>query len=344
MRAAFPRVLVLCSVVLGSIATPAVAERLRLAWPTANMAYARGESIETYIQPTQSGRVESGLYGCTRNSGTRFHEGIDLLATEHDSRGEALDEIFSILDGVVRYVNAGPGLSSYGRYVVVEHDQVGLPVYTLYSHLASITPGIEPGVRVRTGQTLGIMGRSAGARPLPKSRAHLHFEIGVRLTDNFQSWYNWKKFGSKNDHGLWNGMNLTGIDPLEFYNQFRAKKVNTFLDYWKSLSPAVTVRYATSKTPDFVKRYPALRAEAMPLFGLAGWEIEFDRFGVPLSFRPLVQEDVADFKRDEIRIVRADRGVLNQIRCKDLVRERRGKLEPDSDLMMNLQLLLGIRR
>jgi len=339
-----PRLMLSCGLIMAAVVSPLMGERLRVAWPTINPAYARGEPPETYIQPTQSGRLESGLYGCTRNGGTRFHEGVDFLATRHDDRGEALDEIYSILDGVVRYVNSGPGLSSYGRYIVIEHDREQLPVYTLYSHLASITPGIEAGVRVRTGQTIGIMGRSAGARPLPKSRAHLHFEIGVRLTDDFQPWYDWKKFGSKNDHGVWNGMNLTGIDPLDFYNRFRAQEVDTLLDYWQSLSPAVTVRWASSALPDFVTRYPALRAEPIPLFGLAGWEIEFDRYGVPLSFRPLTQDDVADFRRNELRVVRADRAVLDQTTSKDIVRERRGQLVPDSDLMMNLQLLLGIRK
>ena len=327
----------------GALAVSAAAERLRLAWPTINAAYARGESVENYIQPTQSGRVESGLYGCVRNGGTRFHEGIDLFPVERDANGEALDEIFAVLDGVVRYVNDGPGLSSYGRYVVVEHVEARLPVYTLYSHLARIGPGIGPGARVRTGQSLGIMGRSAGARPLPKSRAHLHFEIGVRLTDRFQPWYDWRDFGSKNDHGLWNGMNLTGIDPLAFYDAFRAREVDTFLDFWRQLSPAVTVRWASSSIPDFVKRYPALRAEPLPLRGLAGWEIEFDRYGVPLSFRPLQQLDIAEYRSGELRIVRADTAVLDQIRCKDLVRRSGGRLVPDDDLLMNLQLLLGIR-
>ncbi len=326
-----------------ALSSPAVAERLRLAWPTANTAYARGEPIENFIQPTQSGRVESGLYGCVRNNGTRFHEALDLFPIKRDSRGEALDEIFSVLHGIVRYVNDGPGLSSYGRYVVVEHTDAQLPVYTLYSHLASIAPGIRPGVRVRTGQTLGIMGRSAGARPLPKERAHLHFEIGLRLTDDFQPWYDWKKFGSKNDHGRWNGMNLTGIDPLAFYDAFRAREVDTFLDFWRRISPAVTVRWASSHVPDFVKRYPALRAEPLPLRGLAGWEIEFDKYGVPLSFRPLRQVDIAEYRKNELRVVRADTAVLRDIRCKDLVRNRGGRLAPDDDLQMNLQLLLGIR-
>jgi peptidoglycan LD-endopeptidase LytH len=42
------------------------------------------------------------------------------------------------------------------------------------SHFATITKGIEPGVKVATGQTLGTVGRTGSARPTP---CHLHFGI-----------------------------------------------------------------------------------------------------------------------------------------------------------------------
>ena len=58
-----------------------------------------------------------------------------------------------------------------------------------------------------------MMGRSAGGYAIPKDRAHVHFEIGLKLSDNFDSWFTWKKFGSPNQHENWNGMNLMGLDP-----------------------------------------------------------------------------------------------------------------------------------
>ncbi len=325
-----------------TLVVPAAAERMRLAWPTPNQAYARGEPIENYIQPTQSGRVESGLFGCVRNSGTRFHEALDLFPISRDRRGEALDEIFVVADGIVRHVSAKPGLSSYGRYVVVEHVDAQLPVTTLYAHLASIAPGIRKGTKVKMGDTLGIMGRSAGARALPKERSHLHFEIGLRLTDNFASWYRWRGFGSKNDHGVWNGMNLVGVDPLAFYDAFRAKKVDTFLDFWRALQPAVTVRIATTKTPDFLQRYPALRPAPMPLRGFAGWEVDFDRYGVPIEWRPLQQDALQGYARNEVRVVMFDSDA--ETTCKDLAKGRAGREVPGRDLQTNLQLLFGLRK
>lgn len=323
-------------------ALPLAAERMRLAWPTPNPAYARGEPVEAFVQPTVSGRVESGLFGCVRSSGRQFHEALDLFPISRDAQGEPLDEVFAIADGIVRHVSRQPGASSYGRYVVVEHVDAALPVMTLYAHLASIAPGIRSGTRVQIGETLGIMGRSAGARALPPERAHLHLEIGLRLTDSFASWYRWKGFGSKNTHGVWNGMNLVGVDPLAFYDAFRAEEVDSFLDFWQRLQPAVTVRIATTKIPDFLKRYPALRPAPMPLRGLAGWEVDFDPYGVPIEWRPLLSDAVEDYQRNEVRVVRFDREA--QTTCKDLVKGSAGREVPGSDLQTNLQLLFGLRK
>ncbi len=328
---------------LSLIACSASADRLRLAWPTKNTAYAEGRPLADYIQPTVSGLVVSGLFGCVRTNGWQFHEALDLKSVDRDSRGEPTDEIFAVMAGMVRHVASHPSQSSYGRYVVIEHVDAGLPVSTLYAHLASIAREIKPGARVDMGTVIGVMGRSAGSRPLPKERAHLHFEIALRLSDDFQSWYNWRDFGSKNDHGAWNGMNLVGVDPKAFYDAFREKRVDSFMDFCRTKPVAVTLRIATISTPDFIKRYPGLREGPIPLFNLAGWEVDFDEFGVPLQWRPLLAESVAGYKRNEVRIVSTDEALLDGVNCKDLVKSSRGQEVPDSDLKTNLQLLFGLR-
>ena len=326
------------------IASSSMADRLRLAWPTKNKAYAEGRPLEDYIQPTVSGRVESGLFGCVRTEGWQFHEALDLKSVERDRRGEPTDEVFAVMGGVVRHVSDHPGKSSYGRYIVIEHVDAALPVSTLYAHLASIASGVRPGSKIEIGTSIGVMGRSAGSQALPKARAHLHFEIGLRLTDKFQSWYGWKEFGSKNDHDLWNGMNLVGVDPKAFYDAFRDQRVDTFLEFWQSKSAAVTVRIATRSIPDFIRRYPALRSPPMPLFGLAGWDVDFDEFGVPIAWRPLLAEAVQGYKGSELRIIATDEELLGGVKCKDLVKTYRGKQIPDDDLQTNLQLLFGLHR
>lgn len=319
-------------------------ERMRIAWPTPSRAYAEGHTIEEFIQPTVSGEVESGLFGCVRTSGNQFHEALDLFPVARDRKGEPIDKVYAAMSGVVRHINAVAGRSSYGRYVVVEHTDVVPAVYTLYAHLAAVDDGLKVGGRVGLGQMLGRMGRSAGGYTIPKERAHLHFEIGVRLTNEFQRWYDWKKFGSRNSQGMWNGMNLVGIDPLAFYDAFRAEEVENFGDHFQRFEMAVKIRIATDKVPDFTTRYPSLVVQLFPAIEQAGWEVSFDRFGVPFEWTPLPKEDLLGYGRDEVRIVDSNREILHECRCKDLVKGSSSRPKPDADLQRALQQLFGLRR
>lgn len=322
---------------------PSPAEaRIDIIFPTPNTTWARGD-ITTFVQPTESGDPESGLFGCVRSGGTQFHEGLDVRPLGRDRRGEATDPIFAAMDGVVRHVSQAPGSSRYGRYLVLEHPEQRPAVYTLYAHLARIAPGLAPGVRVRQGQTLGTMGRSAGGYAIPKDRAHLHFEIGLRLADDFQGWYDRRRFGSRNVHGVWNGMNLTGVDPLDLLRQSRAGRVASFQQYFARLRPVVTVRVATPRVPDFVQRYPELLRR--PIEGLvAGWEIAFNETALPFSWTPLAARDLVGFRSGEVRIVAADAAALRACRCRQLVKPRRGGDLPGDDLRGVLELTLGVPR
>jgi len=101
------------------------------------------------------------------------HTGQDLSTNEGSP-------ILAVADGTVETTKVFcPGLSngqrrsnagcSYGRLVVIDH---GGGVKTYYAHLNSFGPGIEPGVSVRRGQTIGTEGEQGKAYG-----AHLHFEV-----------------------------------------------------------------------------------------------------------------------------------------------------------------------
>jgi murein DD-endopeptidase MepM/ murein hydrolase activator NlpD len=319
------------------------APRVELVWPTPNTAYLEGKPLEEYVQPTVSGEVTSGLFGCVRSGGVQFHEGLDLKPITRDRSGEATDDIFATMDGVVRHVSVRAGESSYGRYMVIEHPELKPAVYTLYAHLAAVKPGLKAGDAVARGEVIGTMGRSAGGYAIPKDRAHLHYEIGVMMTRQFQSWYEWKKFGSPNDHGLYNGMNLMGIDALDFFNEFRARRVNDFAEYFARMPAVATVRVVTRRTPDFVQRYPDLVTGEIPLAGAAGWEIKVNATGVPFAWTPLGATEVIGFKTDEVRIVDVDADALKRGRCKILAVQRKGAWVAGRDLETMLQLTLGLR-
>ena len=321
----------------------AAAERVDISWPTPNRAWQEGRSIDAFIQPTVSGDPESGLFGCVRSAGTQFHEGIDLKPVRHDARGEAVDQVSAAMAGVVRHVNYRPGESNYGRYIVLEHPGVTPAVYTLYAHLARVEPGIRSGVSVNKGQVLGLMGRSANGMAIPRERAHLHFEIGLMVTRDFEAWYRARKFGSPNEHGQWNGMNLLGIDPLDFLWQWRGGRVDNFQQYFDRFRPVVRVRIATTRMPDFIQRYPSLLRRPLPAGLIGGWEIECNATGLPFAWTPLTPAQVAGLPLNRPEIVTVDSAVVRAYRCKSLVRPRRSGYVPGADLETMLQQVFGLR-
>lgn len=320
------------------------AQRLELVWPTPSRAFLEGRPIEDFVQPTVSGETTSGLFGCVRSGGRQFHEGLDLAPVTRDKRGEATDPIFAVMSGVVRYINRNAGDSSYGRYVVLDHPGVTPPIYTLYAHLSAIAPGLGEGDPVKLGQTIATMGRSAGGYTIPKDRAHLHFEMGVRLTDRFEDWYRWKKFGNPNDHGVWNGMNLVGFDALDFYTRFKSREIDNVADYFATREAVVVFRVARMGVPDFLRRYPSLQDDTGALvLAPAGWEVSVDCVGLPFRWRALTADELGGQKRDEVRIVSVDEASRAACRCKNLAIKKGSRHAPGRDLQTLAQLLFGLR-
>ena len=316
--------MVFAACALAASDTLGAAERTELVWPTSNPAWAAGKPIADYIQHAGSGDPVSGLFGGVRTGGTQFHEGIDIKCHARDKRGEPTDNVFAALAGVVRHINANAGDSSYGRYVVLEHPGQAPAVYSLYAHLARVALGLRVGDRVSAGQVIGTVGHSSGGYMIPHDRAHLHFEIGVAVTQNFQAWHERQRAGGRNPHGMWNGRNLLGIDPLDFYNQWRARRIDAVQDYFSKLPAIVRVRVATRRVPDFATRYPALLTKPVPLGGVAGWEISFSWTGLPFRWTPLTAMEVMALAPESPVLVEVNAEVERRERSKSLAVARRG--------------------
>lgn len=328
---------------LSTLTAAAAHDRVELTWPTPNPAWADGRGIEAFIQPTVSGDPQSGCFGCARDNGFQFHEGLDLKPVARDARGEPIDQVFAALPGVVRHVNLRAGESSYGRYIVIEHTGVTPGIYTLYAHLSRVMPDIKAGVEVARGQVIAIMGHTAGGYAIPRDRAHLHFEMGLMMTLGFQAWYDRMKFGSPNEQGVWNGMNLMGFDPLDFCNQWRTHKVDNFQDYFDQLKAQVRLSIVTRKVPDFIRRYPSLLKTPLPEGPIGGWEIECDWTGLPFAWRPLTPLDVAGQENNRVTLLDVDHASAVAHRAKILVRRHGAGYVPGKDLEMMLQQVFGLR-
>lgn len=96
------------------------------------------------------------------------HCGVDL-------GGEIWGEhVRAAHDGVVDRVQRGPNEERGGLYVRIAHREG--TVYSQYFHLAAIPHSLQPGMRVKRGDVIGLLGDSG----VKESTAHLHFTVSVR--------------------------------------------------------------------------------------------------------------------------------------------------------------------
>src|SRR5204863_6067434 len=114
----------------------------------------------------------------------------------------------------VAYINTRPSLSNYGNYIVLRHQIDGLEICSLYAHLREVRSGLKPGQSVKAGEQIAIMGHTSNTRQrITLDRAHVHFELDFILNDRYAAWHHAALPSERNDHGDWNGKNLSGIDP-----------------------------------------------------------------------------------------------------------------------------------
>lgn len=309
-----------------------------IVWPTPSTDFQNGASIEAFIQPTASGIPTSGLFGDVRSNGYKFHEGIDIKPVSRGKKGAPKDEIFAAIDGRVVLVNKIAGNSGYGKYVVLVHDMLDVPVYTLYAHLFSIDESIRVGMAVKAGTTLGIMGHTA-SYSIPVSRAHLHFEIGVLMSQHFESWYAKQNYKQKNFYGNYNGINLTGFDPMYFFETVKSGKLTSMKALIQKIPTAFVLRLYTKQTPDFVRMYPELADAKSTEYG---WDIYFTWFGMPIKFSP-IKNPRAGAREGDCEIVEYNPNELTRKCRRHVVVNKKGLPVPTAELKSTLQKLFPKR-
>jgi murein DD-endopeptidase MepM/ murein hydrolase activator NlpD len=286
------------------------ARTLDLVLPTDNDALYRGDGAAFYqvvprdFQGVESMAWEGGQYGFVRDPVEsaggiiykRFHEGIDIRPLRRDARGESLDEVRAIAEGKVVHTNLIPGFSNYGNYVVVEHRWDGASYYSLYGHLHSIA--VKRGQKVSRGEPLGVMGHTGEG--VDQARAHLHLELNLMLSREFESWYNVYFRDDANRHGLYNGLNLVGIDIARLYLALRNEPSLTIPEFLSRETIFYKVRLPDSRHFDLPKRYPwLLRADHS--HETKSWDVSFAQSGVPLeiaaSSKPVQEPELIYFKK-----------------------------------------------
>jgi murein DD-endopeptidase MepM/ murein hydrolase activator NlpD len=266
---------------------------LDLVLPTDNDALFSGDGpafyqyIERDYNGVKSTPWEGGQYGFVRDPKstgggvvyTRFHEGIDIRSVDRDANGEPLDEVRAIADGKVVHVSLVPGYSNYGKYIVIEHRWDGSNYYSLYGHLSSIA--VQPGETVRRGQRIAVMGYTGTG--INRERAHLHLELCLMYSRQFEAWYNTFFRNDPNRHGLYNGMNLFGIDVARLYLALRKNPALTIPEFLAGEETFYKVTLPKARHFDLPTLYPWM---VLAKRTGSSWEVSFARSGVPLRIEP----------------------------------------------------------
>ena len=266
-------------------------QTLDLVLPTDNDALFSGggaafyQHIERNFKGLKSTPWEGGQYGFVRDpidtAGglvyTRFHEGIDIRPLHRDAHGEPLDEVRAIADGKVVHVNSVPGYSNYGKYIVIEHRWGGSNYYSLYGHLSSL--GVQTGEMVKRSQRIAVMGYTGTG--LNRERAHLHLELNLIFSHEFDSWYNTFFRNDPNHNGIYNGMNLAGLDIARLYLALHKNPSLTIPEFLGREEIFYKVMVPKSRNFELARFYPWMLTTGSRN-EKSSWEVSFAQSGVPL--------------------------------------------------------------
>ena len=286
---------------------------LDLVLPTDNDAIFSGggsafyQYIERDFKGVKSTPWEGGQYGFVRDpietsAGivyTRFHEGIDIKPLQRDARNEPLDEVRAIADGKVVHTNLVPGYSNYGKYIVIEHRWAGSNYYSLYGHLSSIA--VQPGDSVRRDQRIAVMGYTGVG--LNQARAHFHLELNLMFSHRFEAWHDAFFKNDPNHNGIYNGINLAGLDIARLYLALHRNPSLTIPEFLSS--EEIFYKVILPKSPHFElpKLYPWMLV-AGTRNEKSSWEVSFARSGLPLKIEPsekhVTQPELSYVKKSSI--------------------------------------------
>ena len=309
-------------------------------FPTANHAlFEPGQELKFFAPTAPDKPWTSGSFGCVRSDGWQMHEGLDILHLQTDRHGEPTDPVMATADGTVVYVSTKAALSNYGKYIVIRHLVEGLEIYSLYAHLSEVQSGIAAGTPVKAGEVIATMGRTSNtSETINKERAHCHFELNLFVSENFGAWYRKNNPGERNDHGIWNGQNLNGLDPREI---LLAERNGGFslLNFLRSQTELCRVLVRSTSFP-YLRRYAPLvlknpRAEQA---GVAGYEVALNYNGVAFALLPRAASEIKGTGR--FQLLSVNESEYHAHPCRRLVVEHGGHWQLTDRGVRELELLV----
>ncbi len=264
--------------------------------PTDNHALLDGlpQDFYQFVDRNENGKVtqvwEGGQFGFVRNPATlksgehiftRFHEGLDIKPMVRDARGEPADIIHAIAAGEVVHCADKPSASNYGRYVVIRHEWGEGPFCSLYAHLARID--CKVGDKVNAGTPIALMGHTGDG--IDCRRAHVHVELCLFLSSRFAAWHD-DVTASLNFHGMWNGLNLVGMNLAEVLKTKTREPGASVAAMVKSSPPHFRIRVRGDAEMELLQHYPWLCPVPVPKEHPRSWKTTFTAWGLPVKIEP----------------------------------------------------------
>jgi murein DD-endopeptidase MepM/ murein hydrolase activator NlpD len=278
-----------------ALACPAFAAAQPFRFPTLNHALLEPGGEERFFVGTVGKPYTTGRFGCVRTDGHQMHEGLDIKCLQRDRHGEPLDAVMATADGNVVYINSKAALSNYGKYVVLRHHIEGLEIYSLYAHLSEMRSSLRVGEAVKAGESIAVMGHTSNTHQgISKDRAHVHFELNLLANDRFPSWYKSTFPDQRNDHGIWNGLNLLGLDPRLILLREAAEGASfSILHFVRDQTELCRVMVHSANFP-WVRRYTELirRNPKADREGTAAYEVGLSYNGVPFQLIPRAPSEI----------------------------------------------------
>lgn len=146
-------------------------------WPPTDQDWMAEIQSDAWIHPLDGPNrrmpiSDSRVFGAERQGDRpgecrNGHCGVDLS-------GFWGEPVHAVHDGIVDRVQRGPNEEHGGLYVRVAHRDGS--IFSQYFHLAAIPRRLEPGVRVKVGEVIGLIGDTGVKHSAP----HLHFTLSVR--------------------------------------------------------------------------------------------------------------------------------------------------------------------
>jgi hypothetical protein len=116
---------------------------------------------------------------------------------------------------------------------------------------------------------------------LNRERAHLHLELNLMLSHEFEAWYNTFFRNDPNHNGIYNGMNLIGLDIARLYLALHKNPAMTIPEFLNREETFYKVTLPKSRHFELPKSYPWMFATG-GRNERSSWEVSFAKSGVPL--------------------------------------------------------------